>query len=126
MNKIKETIESLAKRINAPEIYLPTYNNSEDFARPHIEKHGNELHWVVIERGQELERRKTTELKELLFWVFDSVTFEMATKEEVKNRNEDEDFRIQLFKIQEKLIGKIDPDYQKALHEKHSKLLRKK
>ena len=112
MNEIKELIESLAKRIDAPEIYLPTYNHSEDGARPHIEKHGNEYHWVVTERGEELQRRKTKELKELLFWVFDMGTCEMAVKLEVKHRNEKEDFRIQMFRIQEELLKKIDPDFE--------------
>ena len=77
--------------IDAPKEYLPTYGFSEDFARPHIEVNGNELHWVVIERGQELERRHTTDEKEFLFWVFDAVTFGMATRLELQNRNENED-----------------------------------
>jgi hypothetical protein len=78
---------------------------------------------VVVERGQELERRQTTDEKELLFWVFDSVTFEMATRLELENRNENEDFRIQLFKIQEELIGEINSDYSDRLNIKHRKLL---
>ncbi|GAA5023561.1 hypothetical protein GCM10011506_06510 [Marivirga lumbricoides] len=51
MERIKSKIEELANRINAPKEYLPTYGYSEDFARPHIEVKGNELHWVVVERG---------------------------------------------------------------------------
>ena len=117
-------IENLASRINAPKEYLPTYGFSKDFARPHIEVVGNELHWVVVERGQELERRQTTDENELLFWVFDAVTFEMATRLELENRNENEDFRIQLFKIQEELISKIDSDYSNRLNIKHRKLLK--
>ncbi|WP_187262847.1 Imm63 family immunity protein [Pontibacter beigongshangensis] len=84
MKKLKEIVESLARKINAPDYVLPTYIKSEGFARPHIEKHGSEYHWVVVERGQEFERRKTTDLKELLFWIFDSVTFAMATKKSRK------------------------------------------
>ena len=124
MEQIKSKIEKLANRINAPKEYLPTYGFSKDFARPHIEVNGNELHWVVIERGQELERRHTTNEKEFLFWVFDAVTFEMATRLELQNRNENEDFRIQLFKIQEELIGEIDSDYSDRLNIKHKKLLK--
>ena len=123
MEAIKSKIENLASRINAPKEYLPTYGFSEDFAKPHIEVNDNEFHWVVVERGQELERRQTTDEKELLFWVFDSVTFEMATRLELENRNENEDFRIQLFKIQEELIGEINSDYSDRLNIKHRKLL---
>ena len=123
MEAIKSKIENLASRINAPKEYLPTYGFSEDFAKPHIEVNDNEFHWVVVERGQELERRQTTDEKELLFWVFDSVTFEMATRLELENRNENDDFRIQLFKIQEELIGEINSDYSDRLNIKHRKLL---
>lgn len=123
LQKLKEEIEKLAKRINAPEEFLPTYNVSEDFARPHLEIHGEELHWVIIERGQELQRRKTFNLEELLFWVFDGITFEMATELEISNRRKEEDSRVQLFEIQETLMGEINPRYSKILHNKHQKLL---
>ncbi|UZD23207.1 immunity 63 family protein [Algoriphagus halophytocola] len=124
MEQIKSKIEKLANRINAPKEYLPTYGFTEDFAGPHIEVNGKKLHWVIIERGQELARRQTTDEKEFLFWVFDAVTFEMATRLELQNRNENEDFRIQLFKIQEELIGEIDSDYSDRLNIKHRKLLK--
>ena len=123
MKQIKSKIEKLANRINAPKEYLPTYEFSEDIARPHIEVNGNELHWVVVERGQELERRQTTNEKEFLFWVFEAVTFKMATWLELQNRNENEDFRIQLFKTREELINEIDSDYSHRLNIKYRKLL---
>ncbi|MFT5892616.1 MAG: hypothetical protein ACI9Y7_002728 [Dokdonia sp.] len=126
MDEIKKIIESFAERIEAPRVYLPTYNHSEDVARPHIEKQGDEYHWVVVERGEELQRKKTTEIKELMFWVFDSITFQMAITLELKNRNDDEDFRIQMFRIQEELIGKIDREYEKRIAQKHQKLLKGK
>ncbi len=126
MNEIKEIVESLASRINAPEMYLPTYGISEDGARHHIEKQGTEYHWVIVERGEELQRRKTKEIKELMFWVFDTVTSEMASRLEVENRIENEDFRIQMFRIKEELIEKIDPEYRNRMAPKHLKLLRTK
>ena len=126
MNEIKGIVKSLASRIKAPEMYLPSYGISEDRARHHIEKQGAEFHWVVVERGEELQRRKTKDIKELMFWIFDTVTFEMACKLEVQNRIKDEDSRIQMFRIQEELIEKIDPEYRKRIEPKHRKLLRAK
>jgi len=124
MEFIKKEVFRLARLINAPDETLPTFGTSEDFARPHIEKHGNEYHWVVVERGKELQRKKTSNLDEIIYWIFQSVTFQMAIKIELQNRIENEDFRIQLFKIQENLIGKINPKYKKILEEKHKKLLK--
>lgn len=123
MDEIKEMVELLAEQIAAPIDYLPTYNYSEDFARPHIEMQGNEYHLLVIEKGQEIKRQRTYDIEELIYWIFDSVTFEMALRLEVLNRNEEEDFRIQLFKIQEDLIEKINPKYKNSLEVKHRKLL---
>jgi len=124
MEVLRKKVNELAKLINAPNQILPTFETSEDFARPHIEKQGNEYHFVVVERGQEHQRKRTSDFDEILFWIFDGVTFSMATEIELKNRNENEDFRIQLFKIQEELIGKINQEYKKILEEKHKKLLR--
>jgi hypothetical protein len=122
---IKSQILKLANKINAPDVYLPTFGSSEDFARPHIEKTGNTYHWVVVERGQELERKSSDDINEILFHVFQAVTFEMACKWEVQNRKEDEDSRIQLFQKQEELLKLIDEDYYLKTKKRHDKLLRR-
>ena len=124
MEILKKEIYRLSRLINAPNELLPTFETSEDFARPHIEKQGNEYHFVVVERGQELQRKKTNKLDEILFWIFRGVTFSMAAKTELENRIENEDFRIQLFKIQEDLIGQINLGYKKELEGKHKRLLK--
>lgn len=124
MEILKKEVYRLANLINAPNELLPTFETSDDFARPHIEKEGNEYHFVVVERGQEIERKKTTKIDKILYWIFSGVTFSMAAKIELDNRNEGEDFRIQLFKIQEDLIGRINPQFKKKLEKKHKRLLR--
>ncbi len=48
----------------------------------------------------------------------------MACTEEVKNRREHEDFRVQLFQIQEDLIAKINTEYSERIKIKHDKILR--
>ena len=62
-------------------------------------------HFVVEERGLELERRKTRDLDELLYWVFDGVTFTVASSFELRNRRPNEDSRRQLFAKQEELLN---------------------
>ena len=125
MDLIKSEIKRLAKKINARKKTLPTFGSSEDFARPHIEKTGNIYHWVVVERGQEQERKSSEDIKEILFHVFEAVTFEMASDWELKNRKENEDFRIQLFKHQEELLKQIDEEFFLRIKKKHDKLLRR-
>ena len=123
--ELKLEITRLSQIINAPEFLIPTFDFSKDFAYPHIEMQGEEYHFVVVERGQELERRRTFNIDEILFWIFDGITFEMACELELRNRKENEDFRIQLFQIQENLMYKINPKFSEILNIKHSKLLNK-
>lgn len=75
---------------------LPEINNSNDFAIPFIEVDGNGCNFVCRERGEEIFRKDPYDIDELLYEVFDYITFDLATKWEVKNRNSNEDFRLQL------------------------------
>src|SRR4051812_13388363 len=68
-----DEVARLAALNGAPAGYLPTYGRSEDFARPHIEFDGTQFHFVVVERGQELERVSSTDPLEILYHVFESV-----------------------------------------------------
>jgi hypothetical protein len=56
--KRSSEIDDLAQRIGASGLILPTYGRSEDFARPYIEVDDSGYHYVVVERGQEMERFK--------------------------------------------------------------------
>ena len=49
----------------------------------------------------------------------------MASDWELKNRKENEDFRIQLFKHQEELLKQIDEEFFLRIKKKHDKLLRR-
>ncbi|NOU59630.1 Imm63 family immunity protein [Marinifilum caeruleilacunae] len=121
---IKGLIEKFASRINAPVNLLPTYEHSEDFARPHIEIDvDNNLHFVVIERGKEIERRKTAELEELIYWVFEGITLTMAFDYEVKNRKQNQDPRIIAFNKQLELLNTIDSKLGHKCKQKQEKIL---
>ena len=64
--RLKRMIEELALKINAPRGLLPTYQVSDDGALPHIVIDGSGVyHFIVVERGQELQHRQTRDLDEL-------------------------------------------------------------
>jgi hypothetical protein len=126
LSELKKQVEELTKKIDVPKHSIPTFYSSEQSGLPHIEIRGLEYHFVVCERGSEHSRKTTTDKNELLFWIFDGITFSMACTEEVKNRRENEDFRVQLFQIQEDLIAKINIEYSERLKIKHDKILRRK
>ena len=125
LKQIRKKVKELSKIIDAPKHSIPTFGYSEQSGLPHIEITETEYHFVVCERKTEYERKKTADLNEILFWIFDSMTFSIACRLELQNRKGDEDFRIQAFQIQEDLISKIDPEFSMRLKIKHDKLLRK-
>jgi hypothetical protein len=66
LDEARSAIFDLAGVIGAPSVLLPTFGQSEDMARPHIEEDDGKLSLVVIERGEELERQQARNPDELL------------------------------------------------------------
>ena len=67
-----------------------------------------------------MERKTTKDLTELLFNIFNSVTFNLAMKFELENRIEDKDCRRMIFRKQEELLYILFPQWaerQKKIHE---------
>lgn len=124
LKEIELEVHKLAELIDAPKEYLPTFGYSDDGARPHIELDHGIYNYVILERGKELERHMAPNLHELLYLIFKYVTFQMAGKSELMNRQKDEDVRRQLFDYQEQLIGKIESGYQDRLKMEHQQLLK--
>ena len=106
---IQERVLALAHLIGAPDSALPTFGGTEDGARPHVEV-DDCYHLVVVERGQELERRSTSDLDELLYWVFATVVFSMAVSER-PGRKPGEDSRRRLFERERALLRALKPDW---------------
>ena len=107
LGQVRALVDKLAGRIDAPAHVLPTYGSTEDGARPHIEC-DNAYHWVVVERGEEIKRRSTHEIHRLLYWIFASATFDMASDFEARHRHPSDDFRRLLFHTQLQLLAKLD------------------
>ncbi|WP_234111794.1 Imm63 family immunity protein [Chryseobacterium sp. R2A-55] len=116
-------LEEIRKKVEEISLKLPqkidinsyiTFGNQEDFAKPNIEIDNSLFYnFIVVERGQELEKRITINLDDLLYWIFELITFDLASKFELQNRIENSDFRKILFKKQEELLSFIS-DYWKA------------
>jgi hypothetical protein len=123
LSEIKNEVDKLAAKIDVPEEYLPTYGYSEDFARPHIETDGIGLHYVIVERGQELQRDSTLDVAQLLYWIFESITFSMSTKYELENREANKDCRRLIFMHQENLLGQLNIKWQEKSNQEHQKIL---
>ena len=111
LDEIKRCVDRLAARLPGPRSanLLPSYGETRDFGYPHIEC-DTAYHWVVVERGNENERRTTSDLNELLYWVFQSVTSTLAGYHASRRRPRDE-YRRGLFRSQLKLLARLDPKW---------------
>jgi Immunity protein 63 len=92
---------------------LPRIGTWNDFADPYVTVEGLQYHYVIRERGEILEDRKTQELDELLCWIFDDVMFIMAMEFEKRHRVPNHDFRRILFNHQLELLQAVDPAWRK-------------
>jgi hypothetical protein len=125
LRQIRHQVEKRAPLIGAEHDDLPTYGSSRDFGYPHIEVDESHYHWVVVERGQELERRTYTELDDLLFTVFASATHSIASRWELAHRASNQDSRRLLFQRQIELLTRLDPAWAARQREHLDAVLRK-
>lgn len=123
--ELKRIIDQMAGRIGAPESRLPTYGSTEDGARPHLEADDQQYHYVVVERGQELERRSTRDLDELLETVFLDVTSGLGFAYELAHRVEGQDCRRIGFQRQIDLLVILSPAWAEREVQRHHEILRR-
>lgn len=107
LKEIEKEITRMASIIGATAEQLPSFGESRDLGYPHIEVDDYSYHYVVVERGQELERTSTSDFEELLYHVFSSATHTIAFKYELDNRIEDQDCRRLAFPKQVQLMSSI-------------------
>ena len=122
--EIENLTKDLASRIKAPTNLLPTFSSPVGDATPNIEVDNSGLyHLVISERGTEYERKVTSDLDDLMYWVFSGVTFSMACHYEIKNRVEDKDSRRIMFAKQLELLAILNKDWEKRERKEHESIL---
>jgi hypothetical protein len=75
-----------------------------DDGSPHVEFFDEAFQYIVTERGSELERRSTSDIDEILYWLLSDLTFWMAVKWELANRVDGRDCRRLIFSRQTELL----------------------
>jgi hypothetical protein len=109
LSDIQNEVERRARVIGASGDSLPTYGRSEDFGRPHIEIDSRGYHYVNEERGNEVSRRTTQDLDELLYFALRAGAFAVASRYAVKHSVKGQDFRRPLFQRKVELLTQLSP-----------------
>ena len=125
LTEIKSRVKKLAAVIAAPAETHPTFGRSEQSGRPHIEVDSKGYHFVIAERGQELERHTTSDIDELFYTIFRWITFELAVKHELAHRIQGQDVRRVLFAYQQNLLSRLSPAWGERRKQEHEQILQK-
>jgi hypothetical protein len=123
LQEIEADVARLAARVGAFPDDLPTYDTSRDAGHPHIEVDAGLYHYVVVERGKEIARRSSSNYDDLLYWIFEYVTFNLAFSYEALHRIEDRDCRRIAFPRQIELMRRLGPDMGKRMEREIANIL---
>lgn len=79
---------------------------------------------VATERGHELDRWRTNDVDELLYWLMEGLTSSMARDYELAHRREGEDTRRQWFAKQVELLAELSPQWAARLQGEQEAVLK--
>jgi len=115
LQKLRAEYNRLSQRITPFDgVYSFQIERSDD-GSPHIEFSDGQYHYIVTERGIDLESRSTPNVREIVYWMLYDVTFWQGVAFEFANRIENQDCRRMIFAHQLELMAKADVDFSKRL-----------
>ena len=106
---------ALCQRIE-PSVSKYTFRiERQDDGSPHVEYAEGKYHYIVTERGLELERRSTADRSEILYWMIYDLTFCMGVAYEFVRCIEGPDVRRVIFAHWLYLMKKADAAFADRL-----------
>jgi hypothetical protein len=122
LSEVKNLIDQMARKIDAPKELLPTYGYPMDKGRTDIEIDDNgQIYYFPDERSR--DRYFLRDVDDLLYYVFNMVTQTMATKCELSKRVAGQDARRIWFTEQERLLGILNETWKERKKNEHERLL---
>jgi len=122
---LEREFNRLSKKISVPERLKPSFGPSDYDEKPYVfEDYKNNLHYAAKERGQISFDKITSDFDEILYWIFDSITFSMAVDFELNSRIEEQDCRRIAFEHQTQLMTTINKIWGKKTIKKHNEILK--
>lgn len=83
------------------------------------------FHYVIMERGQLLKQIDCNNTDDILYLIFEDITYSLASVYEAEHRKDKEDFRRQFFKKQIALMNKVNRDFSKRRKKEIDAILEK-
>lgn len=117
---IQRRVKALAARLGKHDFTIRSASMED--GSPHIEV-GDAYEFILCERGVELQRRRTADLDELLYWIIEGLTASMSWDYELRHRREGEDSRRQAFAKQVELLSQLSDEWAKRQEAEQAEIL---
>lgn len=109
---LHERIEALARDFGLAERFLPiTYFPDNGTPYVHVDSRG--FHLAYYDRGQASGQRETRDLNEMLYWVVDQVSFNMASEEVARGISHYDQFAPRLLARQDSMLAAMHPEWHR-------------
>jgi hypothetical protein len=123
LNALRDRIRAIAARLGADPGKLPTFGESDQMGRPHVEVDDRGYHYVVCERGTEFERTTSADPEEIAFLAGRDMAFEIACERELDARVPGQDSRRRIFAIEMELLRGLDPGWAERVRAENERIL---
>lgn len=112
---LRAEYDKFSQRIDPFDGIYSFQTERSDDGSPHVEFHDGEYHYIVTERGLDLESRSTPDVREIVYWMLKDTTFWMGVAYEFKNRVGSQDCRRMIFAHQLDLMKRADEQFAERL-----------
>lgn len=123
LDELAREYDRLCQRVKPCEHPFTFLTERHDDGSPHVEFADGEYHYIVTERGLDLERKSTADIREILYWMLYDLTFWMGVSFEFKRRVEGPDCRRVIFAHQLELMKRADQTMAEKLEQHIAKTL---
>lgn len=124
LDSLAREFRRLVRDLDVEDYFKRFHTMAQHDGSAHIELRDDGFHYVVTERGSEFERIAGLDADGVLYRLLKGVTLRIATRYELKHRQEGVDGRSVWFPFQEALMGKLDPRWGERLRAEHEAILR--
>lgn len=83
-----------------------------------------QYHYIIMERGNVVKHYKSEKIEDILYPLFENITFTLAVKYELEHRNTDEDWRKLMWQKQLALLEAIDIGFADIRRNEIAEILR--
>lgn len=122
IDEIRNQVDQMGMIINAPKKYLQLHNRAIGDGTPYVVI-SEKYEYIASERGVLISREETSDIEELLYWVFDDITSKMAGEYELNNRQKYVDTRRLRFQEQIRLMVMLSDSWGERTKNKFDKIL---